>query len=819
MLKKIVFLVFGGALAASGCGARPSDEAAAPSGRSESLALKSGFGRAPEEPRTKPTEQTRGAPSAPSPSPPAIFVSSKEIEDRVAQAIAQGRIPGCVVAVGTGDGLAFLEAFGNRALEPAPEPMTTDTRFDLASLTKPIATASAAFLLRERGTLELDEAVAATLPAFDVPGKRGITVRHLLMHVSGLPAVSPLRHYTSGMDEAISHFGGLPLESRPKERFRYSDVGFIALGALLDKKTTGGFEQLLREALWEPLRMTSTGFGAFEAQKQRTAPTTLRDDEMIRGVVQDPRAYRLGGVAGNAGLFSTAEDLALFARMLLRGGRLEGRRVLFEESVQLMEAPAVAGAAWRTLGWDVQSGYSRSRPPSMGPRAFGHTGYTGTAVWIDPDLDLFVIFLSNRVHPEGTAPVHDVVADIGDVAVQAAAPRRKERQCFEAGRARPGIDGLLEDGFAALADLRVGLVTNNAARTRDGRRTLDVLAESPRVKLVKVFSPEHGLDARLEGHVRDGEDAGTGLEVISLFGKKRVPSKADVADIDVIVFDLQDAGVRYFTYTSTLYHILERLSGTGKKVVVLDRPNPMGGMRLAGPPKDPRVETFVNYYDLPVMHGMTAGELARMFVAEQGFVLDLVVVPVERWRVDLGFDETGLDWHPPSPNLRSFAATMLYPCVGLLESTNISVGRGTKTPFEVLGAPWLKADELARALEGEPTKGLEYDVVEFEPKQSRYAGKTCRGLRFRVTNLREFEPVKTAMLLSRHLMELHRGDWQYRKLIRLVAHGETLRNLEAGRSLDVIERAWQSRLDAFQERRSRHLLYPRLDCSGSDAGL
>lgn len=352
----------------------------------------------------------------------------QEIDALVQEGLEQKKMPGCVVLVGRRDKIVLLNAYGNRRLEPAPEPMTTDTVFDVASLTKPIATATSVMILIEQGKLKLDEPVATYLPQFAASGKEKVTVRQLLIHTSGLIPDNRLTDYDDGAEKALERVFALTLQTPPGERFSYSDMGFVVLGELVKKISGKNVHQFSQERIFQPLGMKETGFLPGEELRRRAAATEKRDGEWMQGEVHDPRAFQLGGIAGHAGLFSTAEDLAIYASMMLSCGQRGGQRIISPETWKLMTAAnKVPGRrnkgeeyeGLRGLGWDMQTGYSINRGDSFSSAAFGHGGFTGTAIWIDPEKEVFLIFLSNRLHPSGKGLVNPLIGRIGTVVGEA----------------------------------------------------------------------------------------------------------------------------------------------------------------------------------------------------------------------------------------------------------------------------------------------------------------------------------------------------------------------------------------------------------------
>ncbi len=736
------------------------------------------------------------------PAPPGQRERLDRIDAAVNEAIDRGQLPGAVVLVVHRDEVVFRKAYGLRSKQPTEAAMTPDTVFDLASLTKPIATATSVMILVEQGKLGLSDRVAQHLPAFGQNGKDKITVEHLLLHTGGLIADNPEADYLDGRDKALERVYQLKPVAEPGERFIYSDVGFIVLGELVGKVDGVPLDEFARKNIFEPLAMHDTGFRPDAKLRERAAPTEKRDGEWWPGEVHDPRAFRLGGVAGHAGLFSTADDLALYARMLLGGGELGGKRILAAATVRTMTTPRPVPGGQRACGWDVDTAYSANRG-DLFPRgrSFGHTGFTGTSVWIDPDGETAVIFLSNRVHPDGKG---NVTRLRGQVATLAAAAFSKS----SSGQALSGIDVLERTQFARLKGRRVGLVTNHTGQNRDARATIDLLHRAPGVALVALFSPEHGIRGAVDEKVADTKDEKTGLPVYSLYGDRRKPTAETLKGIDTLVYDIQDAGCRFYTYISTLGLVLEAAAEHKVKVVVLDRPNPIGGLAVEGPMLPEGRESFVSYHALPLRHGMTVGELALLFNAERKIWADLDVVRMEGWRRDDFYDRTGLTWVNPSPNLRSLTEALLYPGVGLLETTNLSVGRGTDRPFEWIGAPWLDGRRLAAALAEQDLPGVRFVPLRLTPTASDYKGKECGGVQLFVDDWARFRPVRTGLVLACTLRRLYPDDWQVECFDRLLRHKPTWAGVRDGAAWQDLEKGWEPELQRFLERRRTYLLYP-----------
>ena len=341
------------------------------------------------------------------------------IDDVVEEGLRHERMPGCVVLVGYRGRIAWLKSYGSRQLKPDVVPMTTDTVFDLASLTKPIATATSIMLLIEDGLVELDVPAAKYIPEFGVKGKEVITIRQLLTHQSGLLPDNSIKDYENDRADAFRRIHELDLRAEPGTRFMYSDVGFIVLGEIVERVSGKSLDVFAKERIFTPLGMSETGFNPHADLKKRSAPTQERNGEWMRGDVHDPRAFRMDGVAGHAGLFSTAEDLARYAQMLINNGVLGKTKILKPETCTLMQSSQEVSSGVRTLGWDRRTGYSSNRGDLFSPNAFGHGGFTGTALWIDPEQEMFVIFLSNRVHPDGKGSVNSLAGRIGTIAAAA----------------------------------------------------------------------------------------------------------------------------------------------------------------------------------------------------------------------------------------------------------------------------------------------------------------------------------------------------------------------------------------------------------------
>jgi uncharacterized protein YbbC (DUF1343 family) len=735
-----------------------------------------------------------------------------ELEAALQSAITNGSIPGAVIWVES-HGEVFSKALGQRALVPEREAMTPDTIFDAASLTKVIATTPAVMKLVELGKVQLDAPVKTYLAEFTGDGRDAITVRQLLTHFSGL------RPDTAVSAKGTGYQGGIALclaekpQKPPGTEFRYSDINFQLLGEIVRRVSGETPDRFCAQQFYEPLQMADTGFKPAPTKLARIAPTEMFEGTMLRGVVHDPRANRMEGVAGHAGVFTTASDLARFCRMLLNGGELDGVRVLKAETVALMtsvQSPTGAKEK-RGLGWDIDTGYSGPRGDGFPIGSFGHTGFTGTSVWIDPASRSFVILLTSRLHPEGKGNVTKLRHTVGTLAAAAVgvlpSPDGTAGTMPAAqGTVLNGIDVLKRDGFAQLKKLRLGLVTNHTGRDRDGNATIDLLHRAEGVQLVALFSPEHGIRGELDqSKISDGKDAKTGLPVYSLYGERRTPAPEQLANLDALVFDIQDIGCRFYTYVSTMGNCLEAAGKAGKKFIVLDRVNPINGVAVEGPLHEGK-SSFVAYHRTTLRHGMTVGEIARMLNAERGWNTDLTVIRCEGWRRDQWFDATGLPWINPSPNMRSLIAAALYPGVGLLESA-VSVGRGTDRPFELVGAPYVNEVEFAAALNAAGLPGVRFVPVRFTPTASTFKDQPCGGVNLLITDWNRLNAVDVGLTLALVLQRQHGAKFASDRMKNLLESAPTLEAIKAGKPLAEIKAGWANGRAEFQERRAKVLLY------------
>ena len=742
-------------------------------------------------------------------------------------AIQNHEIPGAVLLVGHDGQVIYRKAFGSSSLEPARTAMTVDTVFDIASLTKVVATTTAAMQLVELGKVRLNDPVVKYVPEFGQNGKADITVRDLLTHYSGLPPDLDLTHPWTGHDVGYSMaFASTPI-SPPGTRFVYSDINFIVLAALIERVSGLPLDSYCTQNIFAPLGMSHT---RFRPPADWPIASTEYDEhgQMLRGVVHDPTVRRMGGVSGQAGLFSTANDLAKFAEALL-----DGSSILSPLAIEKMTTPQQppASTALRGLGWDIDSPFSSNRGELLPVGSFGHTGFTGTSLWIDPITRTYIILLTNAVHPRGQGSAISLRAKVA-TAVAAAIPLAvSEQQALRSksitgyneamtaehhvagrnGSVLTGIDVLEAQAFAPLQGKRVGLLTNQTGVDSAGHRTIDVLARAPGIKFTAIFSPEHGVTGTLDTtKVGNSDDAATGIPVYSVYGgtdQSRRPPPDMLKQLDAVVIDLQDAGVRFYTYETTVGYFLEAAAKAGIAVIVLDHPNPINGAFVQGPLSEPGRENFTNYGPVPVRHGMTLGELAQMFNVEHNIRAKLTVIAMQGWMRGDWFDSTGLEWTNPSPNLRSLTEATLYPGVGLVEGTNVSVGRGTDTPFQLLGAPWINARELAQFLNSRQIPGVRFVPVSFTPFSSNFAGQLCRGVNLVLTDRDLLDGPELGIELASALLKLYPEQFHLEKMIDILANQAVYNAITKGQDSHRIALDWQNDLLKFQQLRQKYLIY------------
>jgi SSS family transporter len=833
-------------------------------------------------------------------------------------AIVAHKLPGAVVVIGHDGKVVFRQAYGNRKITGEPsldgstvaEPMTEDTIFDMASLTKCLATATAMMQLYEQGKFQFDDPVAKYLPEFGANGKENVTIRELLTHYSGLPPDISLKDpwglATPDKSEGIRRAMASPLDGPSGVKFVYSDINFITLGALVEKLSGQSLDAYAQQHIFTPLKMTDTSYRPFDktcgpatptgaaiepgpqpaanirmacppgtwsplALDSRTAPTTHDDegnaatnphfDRLTRGTVHDPTTRRMGSVAGHAGVFSTAHDISLYAQALLdKLTKNTGPFPLKQSTLQLMtkpEQPATAqdgatvftpegvptkGIATRGFGWDINTAFSRPRGSIFPIGSFGHTGFTGTTLWMDPQSDTYVVLLANAVHPRGNPPISGLRGQVATAAAQALHLYGSQ----PAVKTLTGIDVLESTHYAALVEaarrhgdhLRLGILTNQSGVDTQGHRTIDLLAtEAPKsvpgLELKAIFSPEHGLfgvkdDAGIKGEV----DPTTHIAVTSLYGStpaSRHPTHEQLANLDAVVVDLQDAGVRFYTYEAQTGYFVEAAAAEKRlghqiEIIVLDRPNIIGGIAVQGPVSDPNREVYTNYMQMPVRHGMTLGELTLYINGERRVPSNtsanmqeplgaaVTVVKMQGWQRHMFYDDTGLPWINPSPNLRSVNAATLYPGVEFaLQFTNVSVGRGTSVPFENIAAPFFDAKALADALSARNIPGVTFSpstvTISEDGFKYPYHGQTLPAVHLAVADRNSLDSPALGIELISAIRRLYPKDFNIDRADTLIRSVNTMLSIKNGDDPRSIVKSWQPDLAAFIQRRARYLLY------------
>jgi uncharacterized protein YbbC (DUF1343 family)/CubicO group peptidase (beta-lactamase class C family) len=680
-------------------------------------------------------------------------------------------------------------------------------------------------LLIERGKVRLEDPVNRYIPNLH-PDAAEITVLHLLTHTSGLRPGIPGSPSWQGWEHAIELACREKPTNPPGTIFRYSDINFILLGEVVQQASGKKLQDFVRSEIHGPLKMTDTRYLPPTNNLSRIAPTEQSELGILRGVVHDPTARKMGGVAGHAGLFTTASDLARYARMLLNLGELDGVRIFKPETVKLMtsvQSPAAVESR-RGLGWDIDSGYSRPRGKLFPLGSYGHTGWSGPGIWIDPFSKAFWMLLSNRVHPDGKGNILPLQLTLGTYAATAidgfdfgnvagalpqrtttATPAADDGTNTRPGKVLNGIDVLIKQKFAPLRNLRIGLISNHTGIDRDRNPTIDILKGAEGVQLKALFSPEHGIRGQLDEKVGDSVDEKTGLPIYSLYGERRAPTPEQLKDLDALVFDIQDIGCRFYTYPSTMGNCMEAAGKAKLKFFVLDRVNPIGGRIVEGPIHT-GAPSFVAFHSTPLRHGMTVGELARMFNEERGWKTDLTVIPLEGWTRGMWFDETGLPWINPSPNMRSLTEATLYPGVGLHESA-LSVGRGTGTPFEVIGAPYIDDLKLAAELNRFGLAGVRFVPIRYTPTASTFKDKPCGGVSIVLTDREKLQAVDVGLAIGLAVQKLYPQDFALQKVQPLLQHTNTIQAFKAGKPISQIKAAWENELTDFKRRRQKYLLY------------
>jgi uncharacterized protein YbbC (DUF1343 family)/CubicO group peptidase (beta-lactamase class C family) len=757
------------------------------------------------------------------------FSAGPAEDQAIQEAIQQGRLPGAVLLIGHDGQVVYRKAYGDRAEVPKVEAMTADTIFDLASLTKVIATTTSLMKLFEQGKFRLNDKITEYIPEFQ-GGKSDITIRQLFTHFSGLAPDVPLVPVWSGYETGM-HLAYTDKPAGPAGvRFVYSDINFELLGELVHRLSGKMLSEYAKQEIFLPLGMKETTFQPPAAWIPRIAPTERlgKDGPPLRGVVHDPTARYMGGVAGHAGLFSTADDLSRFCRMMINSGELDGVRIVSPLTIKKFTEPQTPAdqPILRGLGWDMDSPYATNRGELFPIGSFGHTGFTGTSVWMDPTTKSYVILLANSVHPTGRPSIVALRSRVATIAAAglgvqaqgvtltgynettAGAGQRREISGRN-GATRTGLDVLAAEKFKQFAGKRIGLITNQTGVDREGRRNIDLMREAG-VKIAALFSPEHGFAGALDRPgIEDTVDYKTDLKVYSLYGKTLRPTPEMLQGVDALVFDIQDVGARFYTYESTMAYALEAAAKAGLPFFVLDRPNPITGTHVEGPLLDAANKSFVgSFAGLPARHGMTMGELAKMFNVENKWSANLTVIEMEDWNRGDWFDSTGLPWINPSPNMRSLNAAILYPGLCFLEySKNYSEGRGTDAPFEQTGADFINGRALAEYLNKRLIPGVRAYPSTFTPADSNFKGVSIEGVRYEITNRDVFDATRLGLEIAVAIQKLYPGKLDYALGKRLIGSDDAIRRIQAGEDPRTIQASWQDALSDFLKVRAKYLIY------------
>jgi uncharacterized protein YbbC (DUF1343 family) len=385
--------------------------------------------------------------------------------------------------------------------------------------------------------------------------------------------------------------------------------------------------------------------------------------------------------------------------------------------------------------------------------------------------------------------------------------KRSGQRSVHAARVQTGLDVLEAEKFAPLRDKHIGLITNHTGFDALGRSNIDLLAQASGLKLAALFSPEHGLAGRANESVASSKDPTTGLSIYSLYGDTRRPTDEMLQGVDALVFDIQDAGVRFYTYTVTMAYCMEEAAKRKIPFFVLDRPNPLGGEIVEGPMLDPDKTSFVAYFPIPVRYGLTIGELAQFFNAENHIGADLHVIPMRNWHRNYFFESTGIKWVPPSPALRTTKGSILYPGIEILQASGVSVGRGTQTPFEEFGAPWIDGEAVVAALDERHLSGLRFESKSFIPIGGPHSGERCSGVSVRVTDRFVVRSMRLGLEIAEILQKLYPKDFDADKLVGLLGNAGTVQQIKDGVPPEKIVASWSDALASFDQVRRKYYLY------------
>lgn len=726
------------------------------------------------------------------------MASNSTLNRALAEARRTSEAPGAAAFVGRPGETLFVEADGFRQLVPARRVARLDTIYDLASLTKVVATTTAVMKLVEEEVLRLDFPVVDIVP---MPAFSGITLRHLITHTAGFIPFSEYARSVSSIDEILQRYGEEGRIFEPGERRIYSDAGFMLLARAVELTVHESFDAYCRRTIFEPLEMSSTAFNPPESWNGNCAATedVAWRGGLIRGVVHDDNAYAVGGFSGHAGLFSTVEDLARFCSALL-----EGRLLTPETLREMTRVGQVEIYPWQGLGWELDPWSTEKKGHLPSRTVFGHSGWTGTSIWIDRETKLFAILLSNTCHPSREKRDNHTLRGIFHKAVA---------DTYYPGQSNThtGLDRQVNEQLERLRGDRIALLSNSAAVDQLGRPILDVFALAPEIDLRRIYSPEHGFLRTAEAGQRVPSQFGA-VPIVSLYGDRKAPSLDELAKIDVLVVDLQDVGARYYTYIATMKACLEACATAGVRVLILDRPNPLGGAVLEGPIAK-RTNSLVCWGEVPIRHGMTLGEAALFLqqTAPELNRLNLTVSELDAWRPERLFNECALPWIAPSPNIPTPETALAYVGMCLFEGTNLNEGRGTERPFLQIGAPWLNSEKVLDHVRKDDQAGFELAPLRYTPvsmpgrsTNPMYSDTPCNGVRLKISDPHAARPFRLAVALLAGMVREHRSTFEWKPFFDTLAGSDELRlRIEAGDSAALITGSYEPEHADFNERRPK----------------
>jgi uncharacterized protein YbbC (DUF1343 family) len=582
----------------------------------------------------------------------------------------------------------------------------------------------------------------------------------------------------------------------------YSDVGFMLLGKLVELTARDSLDAFCAREIFAPLGMTRTTFNPPEAWRGNCAAT--EDDpwrgRVLIGEVHDESTAAVGGVAGQAGLFSSAKDVMTFCRAFLKGEILAPGTV--DEMLELGQVPLYP---WQGLGWGLDPWSSKKSGFLPSRKAVGHTGFTGTSIWMDRETELIAILLSNAVHPSREGRGSDTLRRMVNESIA--------REFYRSTNAHTGLDRVVRENFKAVEEKEFAVLTNSGARDMLGRSLFDVLPYAKDARLRFIYSPEHGFRGAAEAGERVSGQQGP-VPIVSLYGERKEPAPEELAGLDLFIIDLPDVGARYYTYMATMRACLAACARARVPVMVLDRPNPLGGETLEGPIAR-ETNSLVCSTAIPIRHGMTFGELAMWFQQNElkDLPLDLRVNWLDSWPRRYLADSTSLAWVPPSPNLPTPQTALLYVGMCLFEGTNLNEGRGTETPFSIVGAPWLDAQAVVGRIAPAESRGVQLEATRYVPKSipgkassPRFQDEICQGIRMDVYDPAGARPFTLAVALIAAIRSVHPQEFRFdgSPPFDLLAGGPDLRErIERGETVSEIVDAYAEELRAFDAARPR----------------